>query len=555
MATKKEIWVADSETDPFELGRVPAPFIWGLYNGVDYFQFDNTDAFVDFVSTKNIICYAHNGGKFDWHFISHRFDPDNPILVIAGRLSRVTIGLCEFRDSINIYNRPLRDFAKDDFDYNMMQPEVRHRYMPEIEKYLKSDCVYLYELVTQFIALFGLHITQATAAMKYWQGRLPSGRNTLPRSDEHFYNDFARFFFGGRVQCFEQGDIKIQAESADINSAYPHAMLEDHPYGTKYVEGTGKPRINHTKWGPMFFDIECVAHGAFCYRGTNGTLYYPDDDIARIYHVTGWELLNAIDTDTAEKIKFLAWFRFVELKTFSEYVNHFWDARKTAVDKHESDFFKRMMNSLYGKFAANPNKYQNNILMDKKEFYEKGIHDLEQGESWHNFREWIIIAKNQDKKSKRFYNVATSASITGYVRAKLWRAIIECDHPMYCDTDSITAVGFNEKKSVTLGDELGEWKIEAKYNRVIICGKKLYAFRKRGNLKGDDKRWKLASKGARLNEKEIIRVAAGKTVIYRSDVPTFSVAKSEPTFMSREIKATAGDSRHIPRRFDPHYVD
>ena len=29
----REIWVADSETDPFELGVIPEPFIWGLYNG------------------------------------------------------------------------------------------------------------------------------------------------------------------------------------------------------------------------------------------------------------------------------------------------------------------------------------------------------------------------------------------------------------------------------------------------------------------------------------------------------------------------------------------
>ena len=106
-----------------------------------------------------------------------------------------------------------------------------------------------------------------------------------------------------------------------------------------------------------------------------------------------------------------------------------------------------------------------------------------------------------------------------------------------------------------IGTELGEWGIEHKYDRVIICGKKLYAFRKRGKLKRDEKRWKIASKGVRLKEKDLIRIAAGRVVLYKSKAPTFSVAKSEPTFMSRKIKATAGDSRYIPRRFDPHYVD
>ena len=62
---------------------------------------------------------------------------------------------------------------------------------------------------------------------------------------------------------------------------------------------------------------------------------------------------------------------------------------------------------------------------------------LEDGESWKEFREWVIVRKNQDEKAKKFFNLATAASITGFVRAKLWRAICECDRPFYCDTDSL----------------------------------------------------------------------------------------------------------------------
>lgn len=550
----KDIWVADSETDPFELGVIPAPFIWGLYNGHPddgYFEFTSTDDFVDFVSKRNIILYAHNGGKFDWHFISHRFEPDSPILVIAGRISRFTIGKCEFRDSINIYNKPLSAYQKEEFDYTKMDKDYRDEFMDEIKMYLRSDCENLFNLVTQFIDAYGFHITTASAAMKFWQVRMG---NKVPRSNEYFYNDFQRFYFGGRVQCFEQGDIKVKAQSADINSAYPFAMMEQHPYSLEFVEGEGRPKTKPEKWGPMFFDIECIAHGAFCYRGTNGTLYYPDDGEARIFHVTGWELLTAIDTDTADKIKILHWYRFVELRSFSEYIDTFWQRRiefKKTGDRHGSDFAKLMMNSLYGKFAANPNRYKNNILVAKKDFYEKGIHELEEGESWRDFREWVVVSKNQDESSKRFYNLATAASITGYVRAKLWRAIRECKRPFYCDTDSITAVDFG--KSVNISERLGDWEIEYQYDRVIVCGKKLYAFRKRGKLSDDESRWKIASKGARLDAKDLIKIAAGKTVRYASIAPTFSVAKSQPTFIAREIKSTAGDSRVVPRRFDPKY--
>ncbi len=553
MKDNLEIWVADSETDPFEFDIIPKPFIWGVYNGKDYYEFTDTDKFVDFVSGKDIILYAHNGGKFDWHFISHRFEPDSPLLIIAGRIVRFTIGQCEFRDSMNIYAKPLSAFAKEIFDYNKMHESVRAEHMEEIRTYLRSDCENLYQLVTGFIASYGLHITTASAAMKYWQIKM---KNKIPRSDEFFYNDFSRFYFGGRVQCFEQGDIKVQAMSADINSAYPDAMMREHPYGLLYSCDKGKPRVSSDEWGPMFFDIECISHGAFCYRGTNGTLYYPDDKTVRLFNVSGWELLAAMDTKTVEKLKILQHFEFGELKNFSQYIDYFWNVRKEYKaddDVHGSDFAKLMMNSLYGKFAANPNRYKDNILVEKEKFYAEGIHLLEEGESWREFREWIIVHKNQDESVKKFFNLATAASITGFVRAKLWRGICECDRPFYCDTDSITAIGFG--KSVIISNELGDWAIEHKYNRVIVCGKKLYAFRKKGKLKENEKRWKVASKGARLTSDDLIKIADGKMVTFRSEAPTFSVAKSKPTFIERNIIATAADSRIVPRRFDPMFAE
>ena len=552
-----EIWVADSETDPFAPDIIPKPFIWGLTNGTEYFEFTDTNDFIDFVSAKSIVLYAHNGGKFDWHFCSHRFECGSPILVIAGRLSRFTIGECEFRDSINIYAKPLEAFSKEKFDYNKMHESVRDQYMPEIKKYLRSDCDNLYNLVTGFINEYGFNITTASAAMKFWRMKLPSGRNKVPRSDGFFYDVFRRFFFGGRVQCFEQGDIKVKALSADINSAYPNAMMQKHPYGLNYACNEGKPRKKSDKWGPMFFDIECVAHGAFCYRGKDGALYYPDDNETRTYHVTGWELVCAIETNTASDIKILQHYEFLELKDFSEYINYFWEKRleyKAAGDKHASDFAKLMMNSLYGKFATNPDRYKENFLVPKDEFYSTFINgELEETDSWHEFREWVIVQREQDNSKKKFFNLATAASITGYNRAKLWRAITECERPFYCDTDSITAVSFDTDKSVKLGSELGQWEIEHKYDRVIVCGKKLYAFHTRGEPMRKKSAWKVASKGARLEFKDIIRVAAGKPVTWKSIAPTFSVAKSEPSFISRDIKATAGDSRIVPRRYDPKY--
>ena len=104
-----------------------------------------------------------------------------------------------------------------------------------------------------------------------------------------------------------------------------------------------------------------------------------------------------------------------------------------------------------------------------------------------------------------------------------------------------------------LGSELGQWEIEYEYDRVIMGGKKLYAFHHRGQSMTDAAAWKLASKGARLTHEDLIKIAAGKTVTYRSIAPTFSVAKSQPSFINRDIKQTAEDSRIVPPEHDPMF--
>src|SRR4051812_21942910 len=112
----REIWVADAETDPFEHGADIQPFIWGAFNGTEYHEFETTAALVDFFRDKKVIVYAHNGGRFDWHFLLPHLDPFTPVMIIAGRLAKFTIGECEFRDSYNILPSPLSAYQKDEID-------------------------------------------------------------------------------------------------------------------------------------------------------------------------------------------------------------------------------------------------------------------------------------------------------------------------------------------------------------------------------------------------------------------------------------------------------
>ena len=569
MPNQKPIWVLDAETDPFgesvEDREIPEPFIWGVYHGYDdtfYREFvgtgpdyvcthDDLADLVSFLRLQDVIVYAHNGGKFDYHFLSKFFEPDTDLLVINGRLAKFTIGKCEFRDSFNLMPVALEQYNKMEFDYTKMHRLHRAHHMDEIKKYLKSDCVNLWNMVHGFNTEYGTHITQASAAMKIWNRRF---KNKVPRSGPTFYDRFKPFYYGGRVQCFEQGDFEMEAKSIDINSAYPYAMLSEHPYSLEYSFAEGEPDTPVEDWGPMFFVIMAKSKGAFPFRATNESLYYPDDGIDRLYYVTGWELQTALATETVDDVKILEHYTFNETKDFSEYINFFWNKRqefKAEGDKGGEFYCKIFLNSLYGKFAANPLKYKQYTLRPRSQLSQI-IQGLGDGETFRDFREWVIINKPNSGSGKgRFYNLATAASITGYVRAMLWRSICEAERPLYCDTDSITAVGFGPE--VTLSSKLGDWEVENEYDRVIVAGKKLYAMHKKGKPFNTVKSWKMASKGARLNYKDLIEIASGKTVTFNSMAPTFSVSKSEPTFVDREIRETAQDVRFVPKRFDPLY--
>lgn len=525
----RKIAVIDSETDPFKKGRVPKPFIWGFFNGQSFRVFDRTDDLAAFLRKQDIICYAHNGGKFDFHFLLEYLNPLQEVRIINGRLAQAFIGECELRDSYNILPVPLKAYKKDEIDYAIMESSQRRK--PEnrekIVDYLCSDCVYLYELISKFVDQFGLHLTQAGASMSQWK-KISGG--DAPQTDQAFYETFAPYYYGGRVECFASGIIEREFSVFDINSAYPYAMMQPHPY-TPEFETSSRYVLDAD-----FVRVRCVSDGALPYRiDSDLGLSFPADDEMREYTVTGWEYRMGKDTGTIRRDTVTGSFRFLEHVDFKEYVNHFYRMRSEAKKKNDeaaSLFAKLFMNSLYGKFAANPDNYNNYILIPAER-----IADLD-GSGWEfggELGDWILGEAPLAEFQRRYYNVATGASITGFVRAMLWNAIQSSKGVLYCDTDSIAVE--RAGAAVTLGDALGQWKDEGRFDCAGIAGKKLYIFRGMPDA-NNVRAYKTASKGARLSHAELWEVASGGEVDFTPEVPTFSVRKA-PVFTTRRIVKTA----------------
>lgn len=597
----RDFWTVDAETTPFHNcaeidcpkchghGRVPQPFVWGVYNGrtEEYVTFtaalsysalcsdvqvaetvarDLAKQLADFFRDKKTVVYAHNGGRFDYHYLREEMNSDEPVMMIAGRMSRFKIGEAEFRDSLNIFQQTrLKDFGgKLEIEYWKLEPDVRFQHREEIEKYLRVDCVDLWNNLARYFDQYGRGLTQAGASMRIWTRM---AKIEPPKQTVEQFRRYKPFYYGGRVECFRKGVREESFQTVDANSMYPYAMLSKHPYSPAATVDTFLPS-GDDKVARSLIELECVSEGAFPYRTQEGELIFPNDGVKRRFKITGWEFLAALEFNAVRDLNLITVHTFPLSIGFEEYITHFYEKRKlakAAEDKAENIFCKLFMNSLYGKFGSNPGG-----AVTQDEYDETGEDDPGAGyheyvivtdesmgkwtlEGFKDFKPWGSCGPHARRLWMRplpeikhhYYNVATAASITGFARAHLFRASKLCKGLIYGDTDSLTAIDVSK---LPIGKELGQWKVELTGKKYAVVGKKNYAFESSDESIKDyhafDSReektghWKIACKGARLTPSELVRAAGGETIIYKPESPTYSIAREIPKFIERRIRCT-----------------
>lgn len=582
--------VLDFETDPFLRGRLPEPFCCGLYvshdndSKITYEQYweegiGNFDSEFDRL-LNDLACirgyvYAHNGGKFDFHFIIERLlilgIGVTDIKLIKSRIARVSFGNVTLLDSFLLIPVPLKatgekldfeywkterspndltDKERDTFDtetylkaqkqwvrgtepFNSFLDKFRKEfhnsprlfYRKECEIYLKQDCEGLLNVIKEFIKLYGWGLTLASrsfAAIKESGYKMPRQRLTnysamfgdYDALDRHF----RKWFFGGRVQCFKVGHIKGNIKYYDINSAYPFAMTKNHwagdlasYYTTTSLEGLTGPQI-----ASSLITVDCVSHGAFPVRHDDNSITFHKEK--KVFNVTGHEFAMA------KKLNLISECRLIECNVpestanFGKFVRLVHKRKNDASkegNKIQRLIHKLVMNSGYGRLAIDPRDWMDHKIIPVGEYNRKMAK-----EGWtvcERFEEmgFDFLERPTSVKKMVFHNVATAASITGYVRAMLMHAIASVGTPLYCDTDSVICKG---SADLNFGDKLGEWELEASNKKGIhIAGKKLYAMEL---AKGE---WKTASKGVRLKPEQICKVANGEEQVWSNYAPSFNL--------------------------------
>lgn len=606
MGRPKPIAAADCETDPFKARRVPKPFLWGITeDGITVRKFRTTEEFVDYVKDKKIIIYAHNGGKFDFiflmPFILKVLPPGSTVKaqIINGRIVHMKLGEADLLDSYAAVPESLKRIKKRSIEIWKLEENVRAKYMHEIEHYMEGDCLYLYELMTTYRKAAGTRRTIASNALQHSK---KLGVD-LGKTNHRYDANYRPYYFGGRTQCFQPGTHK-NVRVLDIKSSYPYAMMHDHPCGNSddmhrrnSLEGLTREEIQRS-----FITIDGFCDGAFPTRGlTNDGLNFPSAYSLQackegVWRVTGWEYLAAHELGLLREAQILE-VRFCE-KTinFSPYVLHWYGYKNDHPKKEfpiEYTIGKIMMNSLYGKASENPEKYFDYTIKPigsklscrqaivgsdgqpegrrtRDHGYSNkfckvcGFHENDHGWKLYTTFEGLEFHRrealwkykqryNVEWESKPLYkNVATGASITGFARAYLLRAIhkIGRGHIIYCDTDSLIVDETADISCLTIGKEIGDWDLEiAGAPLALFAGKKQYGIDKTGRGEchcghpdKDCERHKVVTKGARMTFRDMEKLIAGETIHYESDAPTFSIARGV-TFVQRNIVGTGIKNR------------
>lgn len=543
--TRKKIAVVDTETWGFKAGRVPVPFALGFWiEDGTYWEFWGLDCVTQFfawlsersLEGEEYLIYAHNGGKFDFHFFMEYLSAGQQPLIIDRRITRVIFQGQEFRDSYKILPFPLKDYQKDTVDYSWFEPHLYEKHRRQISAYLKSDCVYLGELVLEFQNLLGDKITIGQAAMETLNSIYGYGRMTA-RGDK----TMRPWYMGGRCQYFERGIIRGDLKVYDVKSMYPYAMKAfRHPIG-KSVELS-------KVIGPDTCFIKAKLRrndGAIGQKTPDGY-----DFTARhgVFFMTIHEWNAAHDLDLIAVDKVLTVVDVAQQTDFAEWVDRFYTLKNMAEangDKARREIYKRVLVNGYGKWAQNPENYRDFWLGDKYDVppdydEETRFNDDTNPGGWAfemRFLNRSMWSKVSPNSWRGFRNVMTAASITGAARSHLMRGLAQATRPLYCDTDSIICESL---ACASDSGDLGSWAFEAEGDQIAIAGKKMYSLTAAGDP------IKQASKGVNLTPAQILATATGAVIHYDNPVPNFRLG-STPEFVGRNVKRDAKNYERFGR--------
>lgn len=456
---------------------------------------NNLDDFMEYLSNKNTVVYFHNL-KFDGEFIlhwlfSHGFRCEDTkkdktfdclitddglfysIEVVFRKVDSKKYQKVTFYDSLKKLPFKVAVIArafelkqsKGEIDYKAHRP-LGYEMTPEEKEYIVTDCQIVAEALKIQFSQGLKKMTNASDALNGYKDIIGKTRweTWFPQLPIKLDADIRRAYKGGFVylQPRFRNARGLAGKQYDVNSLYPWVMYDKLlPYGYPvYFEGA--PEQNETH--PLFIiHLKCTFEVKPGHLPTlqlkNNRRFVETEYLttSRVKMGRHWEnepiemwLTNVdyqllVDHYNLDDVTFINGFRFKGAHgMFKEYIDHWMHIKETTTGALRQ-LAKLMLNSLYGKFATNPNARKKIPYLDMETN--------------------VVRYKYGEPEQRDPVYTAMGCFITAYAREKTIRsAQANYDRFIYADTDSLKLVGLEEPEGLDVHPtHLGAWKDEGNF--------------------------------------------------------------------------------------------
>lgn len=457
---------------------------------------NSIDAFFDWLKDKNTVCYFHNL-KFDGEFIlsyllrnGYRYsDTREPktfdtLISDTGAWYSVTVIFDKknkkykkvtFYDSLKKLPFKVSTISKAfnledeklEIDYKAYRAPG-HELTEEERQYIVNDC----RIVAAALKIqFSKGLTKMTNASDALNGykEIIDKKNFerwFPVLPVDLDSDIRRAYKGGFVYLNPKyKDARgLKGITLDVNSLYPSVMYDSVlPFGyPMYFEG--EPTTDE-RYNLFIVRIECAFElkpdhiPTLQLKNTRRFveteyLTSSDGDIIEMT-LTSVDLALLIDHYDLYSLRYICGYKFKGVTgLFKDYIDY-WGHIKATTKGAERQLAKLMLNSLYGKFATNPNATQKKPVMDTDD---------------------VVQFTLDEPETRDPVYTAMGAFITAYARNKTIRAAQAVyDRFIYADTDSLHLIGYEIPDGIEVHPtKLGAWAHEGTFTDSKYIRAKTY---------------------------------------------------------------------------------
>ena len=318
-----------------------------------------------------------------------------------------------FIDSMNYFKTSLSRLSNNygvkkvnEDEYKLEPKEWNKQLLIDGKERVMKDTEILYTVLESFFNMpFKFGITLASTSFNTYKMNFMPTKITFPISLSKFALESYK---GGIVLPYKLTRNKYLRDY-DINSLYPKVM-RDNLYSYKF-----KKELTNFKY--IYDDIKNKSYNYLVYCSWSGKGYTPvyvkyDNQLIPFLSASGWITGNELLAlyENGFNIMLYKIYEFYNTDLFSNFIETYYDLRKNTTKEYERDFYKLIMNSLYGKFGQNKG-HSELILIDdiENKMIKEVIKESDSEKIIINGKTYIntnlngdIIAKNLKIGHKRF---------------------------------------------------------------------------------------------------------------------------------------------------------